>query len=62
MNKKMATHPKSSVQKTKVDEFVADLIADINQRAEEMPPEARAEADRKTLEIAARVRKEQGKQ
>jgi hypothetical protein len=58
----MATHPKSSVQKTtKLDEFASELIADINRRAEKMSPEARAEADRKTLEIAARVRAGRGK-
>jgi hypothetical protein len=62
MDKLMATHPKSSVQKTKVDEFTAELIADINRRAEKMSPGARAEADRKTLEIAARVRAKRGKQ
>jgi hypothetical protein len=58
----MATIPKPSVKKTKLDEFAAKLIADINRRAEKMSPGARAEADRKTLEIAARVRAKRGKQ
>lgn len=62
MLKHMATNPKPSVKKTKLDEFAAKLIADINQRAEKMSPDARAEADRKTLEIAARVRAKRGKQ
>jgi len=62
MDKRMATNPKPSVKKTKLDEFAAKLIADINQRAEKMSPGARAEADRKTLEIAARVRAKRGKQ
>ena len=62
MDKRMATIPKPSVKKTKLDEFSAKLIADINRRAERMSPGARAEADRKTLEIAARVRAKRGKQ
>ena len=62
MDRHMATNPKSSVmKKTKLDEFAAELIADINRRAEKMSPAARAEADRKTLEIAARVRAKRGK-
>ena len=62
MHKLMATNPKASIRKTKADEFADELIADINRRAEKMSPEARAEADRKTLEIAARVRAKRGKQ
>jgi hypothetical protein len=62
MLKHMATNPKPSVQKTKLDKFAADLITDINRCAEKMSPDARAEADRKTLEIAARVRARRGKQ
>ena len=62
MLKHMATNPKPSVKKTKLDEFAAKLIADINRSAEGMSPAARAEADRKTLEIAARVRAKRGKQ
>ncbi|MBZ5627892.1 MAG: hypothetical protein LAO06_03405 [Acidobacteriia bacterium] len=53
----MATNPESSAQKkTKLDEFAAEVIAEINRRAERMSPEERAEAHRKTLELAARVR------
>ena len=62
MHKLRATNPKASIRITKVDEFADELIADINRRAEKMSPEARAEADRKTLEIAARVRAKRGKQ
>jgi hypothetical protein len=62
MDKRMATNPKPSVKKTKLDEFAAEVIADINRRAEKMSLGARAEADRKTLEIAARVRAKRGKQ
>jgi hypothetical protein len=36
------------------------LIADINRRMKKMSPEARAEADRKILEIAAKVRAKRG--
>jgi hypothetical protein len=61
MLKRMATNPKPSVKKTKLDEFAAELIADINRRAEKMSPGPRAEADRKTLQIAARVRARRGK-
>lgn len=61
MHKVMATIPKRSVKKTKIDEFAAKLIAEISRRLEEMSPEARAEVDRKILEIAARVRAKRGK-
>jgi hypothetical protein len=61
MYKHMATIPKPSVKKAKLDEFAAKLIADVNRRAGKMSPSARAEADRKTLEIAARVRAKRGK-
>ena len=62
MHKRMATIPKSSVRKRKLDEFAEELIESINRRAEKMSPEERAEADRRTLEIAARVRAKRGKQ
>lgn len=61
MHKQMATTPKSAVRKTKLDEFADELIADINRRAEKMSPQQRAEAHRKTLELAARVRAKRGK-
>jgi hypothetical protein len=61
MHKRMATNPKPVHKPTAGEQFEAELIEMINQQAAKMSPERRAEADRKTREIAARVRVRAGK-
>jgi hypothetical protein len=61
MEKRMATNPKSVDKHKALEDFASALITDINARAARMSPEERAKADRKTIEIAARIRAKSGK-
>lgn len=61
MRKNMATHAKADQKSAAMEKAITDLIEEINQQAQKMTPQQRERAQRKTLEIAARVRARRGK-